>query len=383
VSLASSAPEPAARAALAALVEAELRRPAPAGLDALVARLLQREGGARIGAVLFYGSSLRAGRATEGILDLYCLVDDYRAFYRGRRSMAWAARVLPPNVSYETVATPEGRLRAKVAVMSLAQFARAVRRDALETSIWARFCQPAILAYARDDASARATVAAVAEAVATAAWWAARLRTDAVATPKRLWTDLFRFTYGAELRAEGPERAALIYDHDAARYERILGSALAAAGVAVDRAGDGIRPALPPLAAAGVLRPARRAAGKAISVLRLLKAAFTFEDGVDYLCCGRSSSRPGSAAIPSSPARSSPGASGGAASSGRRRYPARFARASAAPPRPGRPSIPSSCPIFVNMLTTCAICSGVCAALTLERRSATPFGVAGGRARLR
>jgi hypothetical protein len=221
----------------------------------------------------------------EGMVDLYCLVDDYHAFYGSRRLLAWAGAVLPPNVSHVLVATGEGPLRAKVAVMSVAQF-RWAARHALGMSIWARFCQPVVLCYARDAQASAAVREAVADAVATAAWWASRSRGEPVTTAKRLWTDLLRFTYGTELRAEGSHRAELLYEHDPARYQRILGPALRSLGIGYEITGDGVRPDLPPLSRreCSLQATAWRVLGKTLSILRLAKAAFTFEGGVDYLC---------------------------------------------------------------------------------------------------
>jgi hypothetical protein len=258
-------------------VERELWRPLPAGLDELAAHLRRGEGGAAIAAILFYGSALRARSTGEGIVDLYCLVDDLRAFYDGRRLLAAAGALLPPNVSYEVVETPEGAIRAKVAVMSVAQFRRAVRQGR-GMSIWARFCQPAVLCFASDAEAAVAVRSSVADAVATAARWAVRVRSEAAATPKELWTGLFRFTYRTELRAEGPDRAGLIFDHDAGRYERLLGPALSAAGIDNEEERR-VQPRLGPLE-----RFAWQSFGKTLSILRLCKAAFTFADGVEYLC---------------------------------------------------------------------------------------------------
>jgi hypothetical protein len=271
--------------ALETEVERELWQPVPAGLDDFAAHLRKREGGAAIAAILFYGSALRARSTGEGVVDLYCLVDDLRAFYGGRRVLAAAGAILPPNVSYEVVETPEGAIRAKVAVMSAAQFRRAVRQGR-GMSIWARFCQPAVLCFARDAEASVAVRSSVADAVATAARWAVRLRSEAAETPKQLWTGLFRFTYRTELRAEGPDRAGLIFDHDATRYERILGPALRASGIDYEGRGARIQPSI------SAVSPGRRwleliawsALGKTLSILRLCKAAFTFADGVDYLC---------------------------------------------------------------------------------------------------
>lgn len=274
-----------ARRQLEAIIEDELWRPLPRGLEEAVAQLAEKDGGSSIAAVLFYGSTLRDGNTGDGMVDLYCLVDDLRAFYGHRRFLAWAAALLPPNVSHLVASTRQGKLRAKIAVMSVAQF-RWAARHGVGMSIWARFCQPAALCYARDADAATAVREAVADAAVTAVRWAVRSRTEAVATPARLWTDLFRLTYGAELRAEGPSRAATIYGHDPVRYERLLEPALLAGEVGYERADEGIRPIMPPLSA--VRRRLRRTAwtvlGKTISILRLCKAAFTFEDGVDYLC---------------------------------------------------------------------------------------------------
>ena len=261
---------PPSSSALESVVERELWQPLPPGLDRLAAHLLERDGGAAIAAILFYGSALRARSAGEGIVDLYCLVDNLRAYYGDRRLLAAAGAVLPPNVSYEVAETPVGAIRAKVALMSLAQFRRAVRQ-ARGMSIWARFCQPALLCFARDAEASAEVRSAVADAVATAGRWAVRLRSDAAATPTQLWTDFFRFTYRTELRAERPGRAGLIFDHDPGRYERILEPALRAAGIDP--------PPLGPLE-----RFAWQSFGKTLSVLRLCKAAFTFSDGVEYLC---------------------------------------------------------------------------------------------------
>lgn len=274
-----------ARRRLEAIIEDELWRPVPHCLEEAVAQLAEGDGGSSMAAVLFYGSTLRDGNTGDGMVDLYCLVDDLRTFYGHRRLLAWAAAALPPNVTHLVASTRQGKLRAKIAVMSMAQFRWAARHGA-GMSIWARFCQPAVLCYARDADAATAVRDAVADAAVTAVRWAVRWRTESVATPDRLWTDLFRLTYGAELRAEGPSRAATIYGYNPARYERLLESALLAGGIGYERIGEGVRPSMPPLSA--VRRRLRRTTwtflGKTISILRLCKAAFTFEDGVDYLC---------------------------------------------------------------------------------------------------
>ncbi|WP_207477000.1 hypothetical protein [Arenibaculum pallidiluteum] len=265
---------------LAALVAAELADPAPDAARAVGSAILDRHG-ASVAAILFYGSCLRTGD-TSGLLDFYVLTDSLRT-YHGRFWPALLNALLPPSVSYLEVPWDGGVLRAKVAVMETRAFARAVRGDGIDTTIWARFCQPVALVHARDEAASAFVVDAIAAALAAAAGWAVRLGPDA-ASPAGYWTGLFRSTYGAELRAERGNRPDLIYGWAAERYDGLLPAALEAAGVRFAAEPDGrIRPQV---AARGrALRGwrLRRRAGKLLNLMRLAKAAFTFENGVDYI----------------------------------------------------------------------------------------------------
>ncbi|MGQ9367798.1 hypothetical protein [Azospirillum sp. ST 5-10] len=264
---------------LAAAAAAELERPVMAQARALADAIVARHGAA-VAAVLFYGSCLRTGDA-DGILDVYVLTDRLRAFH-GRLWPAVLNTLLPPTVSYLEVPFGAGRVRAKVAVMGTAAFARAVRGNGVDTTVWARFCQPAALLHARDADCRAAAVDAVATAIATAARWAVGLGPDR-GTAAEYWTGLFRHTYGAELRAERGNRPDLVHDWAAERYRRLLPLALADAGIAAESDADG---RLRPLVDHGAARRAwavRRRAGKLLNLLRLAKALATFENGVDYI----------------------------------------------------------------------------------------------------
>ncbi|HSV28138.1 MAG TPA: hypothetical protein VLL76_01230, partial [Candidatus Omnitrophota bacterium] len=144
---------------LDALVAAEIARPLSAPVTAMAQVLADRVAGAA--AVLFYGSNLRSN-SLDGVLDFYVLTD---------RPRVLADRLLPPNVSF----AEWGGLRAKVAVMTLADFRRAMRPRALSPHLWARFCQPVALAWSRDDDASAQVRAALVKAIASAAWWAERL----------------------------------------------------------------------------------------------------------------------------------------------------------------------------------------------------------------
>jgi hypothetical protein len=272
--------------ALDRLIAAELAVPAKPSPGTAAAQALAREIAARqaasVAAVLFYGACRREGDAS-GLLDLYVLTAAHRAFHR-RALPALLNAVLPPTVllcrSEGTQGTP---IRAKVAVLSQGQFERRMRPGSLDTTLWARFCQPATLVHARDDAARRRTEQAVARAVESAALWAVRLGPEE-ATAAEYWHSLFARTYAAELRTERgnrPERLVAAAPH---WYDRALPLALARLGLPVAATGGGrLRPGLAGIGRWSRAWALRRACGKALNALRLAKAAFTFEGGADYL----------------------------------------------------------------------------------------------------
>ncbi|HYC04532.1 MAG TPA: hypothetical protein VED40_14655 [Azospirillaceae bacterium] len=267
------------------LIAEELARPMMPEAVA-VAEAIRARHGPSVAAVLFYGSVLRT-RDLDGILDFYVLVDSLPA-YHDHALAAAANQALPPNVAYWEVPVAQGAavrtMRAKVAIMTRAQFRRAVSPASLDTTIWARFAQPAGLVCYRDESVRAWAAESVAAAVATAATWAVRLGPERGAALE-FWTALFRQTYAAELRAERAERPSHIVDTDPARYDALFRPALAAAGIAFNEADGTIIPAVTAEDRARAIKgwAVRRRLGKALNVARLMKAAFTFQGGVDYL----------------------------------------------------------------------------------------------------
>jgi hypothetical protein len=230
-----------------------------------------------LAAVLFYGSALR--KVEAGVIpDLYLLVDGYRAFHR-RALTAAAGRLLPPNVLFLPANGPDN-IGFKAAVMSLEAFRARLRPDGFDTTLWARFSQPSRLVWCRNDAVRAEVTEALADAGAAAAYWAVRLGPERGSSAD-YWTSLFRYTYGAELRAEGGGRGGEIYGFAAARFDAVL----AAAGEGLAHTKDGF---CRTLSAADLARAhrawrRRRRCGKLLNAARLIKAVFTFRGGVDYI----------------------------------------------------------------------------------------------------
>ncbi|MCG7360891.1 hypothetical protein MHZ93_06470 [Roseomonas sp. ACRSG] len=276
----------AAEAALAARVAAEMAvptAPSPAMAGALaLARDIVAEHGDAVRAVLFYGSCRRTGDAS-GLLDLYVVHDGQRAFHR-HWLPALLNAALPPNVMQRVGhAKGVGEVRAKVAVLSRRQFERRLRAGTMDTTIWARFCQPTTLVHARDAEAAAWAATAGARAFATAALWAARLG-PRQAAPAGFWQALFASTYGAELRTERRGRGNSIHEAAPEWFDGNLPLAFAAQGLDARPDAEGrLAPGLPPSRRWSAGWALRRWLGKPLNVARLVKAAFTFEGGADYL----------------------------------------------------------------------------------------------------
>jgi hypothetical protein len=267
---------------LQSVIGGELQRqPSPPAVE-FAARLAARAAG-QVVAVLFYGSALRTG-AMDGVLDYYVLLDDVRA-WPAPRLARFANRVLPPNVCYIEDRIGDATLRAKVAIMSLTQFKRGMLAGAIDTTLWARFSQPCACVFARPRDGMAAVAAALRQATLTAAQWAAWLG-PARGHELDYWRALYARTYGAELRVESTLRGPELIDAESVRYARLLPAAWKSLGIAFDVDADGtLQPRLDERIRRQALRrwARRRRLGKFLNLLRLVKAAFTFEGAMDYV----------------------------------------------------------------------------------------------------
>jgi hypothetical protein len=272
---------------LAALVGAELRRAAPPEA-ALLAESVRARHGAATAAVLFYGSCLRRGTTAEGVLDFYALVDSYRAAYASRL-LALANALLPPNVFYLEAEQGGERLRAKVAVVSLADFARGAAGHGLRTGIWARFCQPALAVHVRDARACEALVAALVEAQLTAVRRVAPLLPGGERISyEGLWRRIFRETYAGEMRPEADAEIERLYAAHPTRYDRAAANALRELAerspqrLRVELEEGGFKLWLVSARGARLGWRLRRPLAKAAYAAQLLKTAFTFGDWLPY-----------------------------------------------------------------------------------------------------
>lgn len=233
--------------------------PSAAGTDDPLLPLLDavhRRFGERVDAIFLYGSWRRGRRDT--MPDFYVLLDRYPP---GLKYLP--GRLLPPTV----LVMAGGDLRAKVTVLRTAQLARAVASD-FHPYFWARFAQPAPLLHVRDGAIRR-QCEAIADAAAArltrivSSWW----QGHAVPPPAEFWQQGFTLTYGAELRSETAERIASLYRADCSHYDDLYHRFAQPQGTAFSRLSWRLR----------------QGVGKVLSGVRIVKAALTFEDPLDYL----------------------------------------------------------------------------------------------------
>ena len=258
---------PRASDPLHARISAQLDAPVDPAVQAFAQALAAQAGAA---AVLFYGSNLRTG-SLEGVLDFYVLLPGEE------RERIW------PRVSYHERGAGDITLRAKVATMTLATFAKAAAGTLADTTIWARFVQPSVIVFA-DDSAARGEIEA---AIGAAAMTAARLAVALGPPAGRAgdyWRALFQATYKAEFRVEKPGRENDILAVNAAHFAGLLPLALTAAGVAFTGSGERIVPSLAATQRARILGWWKRRVllGKPLNLARLAKASTTFEGAARY-----------------------------------------------------------------------------------------------------
>lgn len=233
-------------------------------------------------AIVYYGSCLRDGDPTAGLVDFYVIVDGYRAAHANPISAA-ANRLLPPNVYYLEHATDVATLRCKYAVVTLEDLQHGVIHGWL-SSLWGRFAQPVAIVYAASRETRKTVRICCGQAVITLL----NQSLPALAPPL-LPADAFgaalALSYGGELRTERGDRALRIAEHDRPEYARRLHAARDHLAFDTQVREDGSIDWQPSRAQRRrALRAWRLRApiGHAISVLRLAKACFTFDDAIDY-----------------------------------------------------------------------------------------------------
>ena len=276
----SAPPRPDKLSGIRAILEREQSATPPPRATAM-ADAIRAKHGQTVQAFVFYGSGLREADNLEKMLDYYVLTQSYSDVH-GKGPKAFASFLLPPSVHFLESTDPHGQpMSSKYSIVSLPAFERRVSGHAREPMIWARFSQPCLIMACTDEDLRQRLLSNLAKAVMHFADQAAPLMAGKM-TPRAFWARALAESYRTELRAERPlERAREIVDRYGKRYDA-LGQALFGPADA-----DGM---ITVPAASGFARQAtrlkwatRRWVGKPATALRVLKAAFTFDGGLDYV----------------------------------------------------------------------------------------------------
>lgn len=260
---------------------ADLAADAPVDLEPLI-ECLQARCGAALRAVVLYGSTRRSANVRDGLVDLMAVVADYRSVH-GTGLTALFNHLLPPNVYYLEAGPEHVRVRCKYIIVSEKTFETRTA-GGLDGYFWARFSQPCRLVWAADAAVADRLAAARANAATHFAGQALALANGSFSAA-RFWVRAVSATYGCELRPEPPGAADALIGRDPEFWDGLSQVLLPTlAGVTVNDDGS-FRIELPRgRQITGRSRWAlRRGWSKWLNILRLLKAAGTFANGIDYL----------------------------------------------------------------------------------------------------
>lgn len=268
--------------ALRSLVERQLALPVSRQVEAIAgtvraeaARRAGGDAGKTVAAVLGYGSCLRDVSPAEGLADFYVLLSDGAGVSTNRLSRL-GCRLAPPNVYYAECVHEGEVLRSKYAVLLLSQFERWVSPATLNPYFWARFAQPSALLWVQEGYEERVR-GAIETAIITMLRSALPLA-EGESEHHDLWLTALKATYGTELRSESEDRARHIMSTAPEWYDQTARAVV----------GDDLPGALERLADRHWAKgrsdwKRRRFKGKILSVVRLIKAAFTFQGGADYL----------------------------------------------------------------------------------------------------
>ena len=223
--------------------------------------------------ILFYGSALRSNNDKNLILDFYVILEK---LYPTIKSpiFRFFTYLLPPNVYFYEINFKGKKIRAKVAILTMSDFIQGTSINCFSPSIWARFSQQTRLTFYNCEKTKILITNALSEAVKT-------FLTNTIKTihykPNidELWLKGLHLTYGSELRPENNLKIKEIIENDKERYIHIGNLALNELGhIKINHLinkKENFKWLL------------RKYWTRLLNVLRLIKASFTFEGGIEYL----------------------------------------------------------------------------------------------------
>ncbi len=236
-----------------------------------------------ISLIVLYGSCLRTNNFTDGILDLYIIVRNYKDAYQSTFYPLFN-KLLAPNVFYIEAQSEKQTIRAKYAVLSEDDFFRGIT-EWFHPYIWARFAQPVRLVYSCDTRTTELFYSGTHHAVVRYLNESAPTLGNIKVSTEQLWANALTLSYAAELRPEPEGRSNLIVSESLDDLEKITTAARPYLNCVKTLQGPLEYEINCKQSVVNKYRRywrIRRWQGKVLSILRLIKAAFTFHDCVEY-----------------------------------------------------------------------------------------------------
>ena len=223
--------------------------------------------------ILFYGSALRSNSDKNLILDFYVILETLYPTIKNP-ILRLFAYLLPPNVYFYQINFKGKKIRAKVAILTMSDFIRGTSINCFTPSIWARFSQQTRLTFYDCEKNKILITHALSEAIKT-------FLTNTIKTTHyksnidELWLKGLHLTYGSELRPENKIKINEIIENDKERYISIGKLALDELNhIKINHLinkKENLKWLL------------RKYWTRLLNILRLIKASFTFEGGIEYL----------------------------------------------------------------------------------------------------
>ena len=284
--------DPTQKTELYSLIQQEMEKPSHPAVG--VFRDYLKEYYPSVLGILFYGSCLwnidqQSQNLGDNLFDFYVLVPGYTGMYQNK-VQAFANWLLPPNVYYIELKWEGQLIRAKYAVISLEQFRRGNAGYSLQSALWARFCQPVRLVFAVDETVRQKIIAILSQAVIAMIGHSLPL-VPQVFSPALLWVSGFQQTYKAEIRVEKNNRTMQLYQRSQEYYDLLTTAAFKGFPTIIAhnreenyfvKAGSSTSQQYLKRSVNKLGWFSRRLVGKALNVLRLIKALFTFQGALPY-----------------------------------------------------------------------------------------------------
>ncbi|NNC23713.1 hypothetical protein HKX42_07685 [Salinisphaera sp. USBA-960] len=251
-------------------------------LKPLIDAVVTRHRSAVLG-IIYYGSCFRRADPTSGLVDFYVVADGFRAASTHRCAAA-AGRIIPPNVYYLEVETAETTLACKYALITRSQLAHGVER-AFSSTLWGRLAQPIAIVYARNNPAHEELRAACGQAVLTLLERALPALGSGRTSPAHWFERALALSFASEIRVESGQREQVFIGERADEYARRFLAAMYFVSHRLRREPNGdvlLDTAATQTRLTRLVWWLRGVQGRGLSVLRLVKACFTFDGAVDY-----------------------------------------------------------------------------------------------------